>query len=97
MMKSLTERLLPFVLMLIGGLRVLWERFPHRFPFLRVLGGEHLGWLFWTLGLAGLVWLLLRTLPEHTARSTETEVGSSRAARFFRIEEQKNSLWDRIA
>ncbi len=82
-MKTLTERLLPFVLMLAGGLRVLWERFPHRLSFLRVLGGEHLGWLFWTLGLTGLVWLLLRALPESAAPDAWHAGGSGRAARFF--------------
>lgn len=82
-MKTLTERLLPFVLMLAGGLRVLWERFPHRLPFLRVLGGEHLGWLFWTLGLTGLVWLLLQALPESAAPDAWHAGGSGRAARFF--------------
>ena len=32
-MKRSAERLLPYVLILAGAARLLWERFPHRFVF----------------------------------------------------------------
>ena len=67
-MKEISRKLYPFLLLLLGGLRLLYERFPGRFGFLRFLGGAYLGWLFWIAGLTGLLWLVLRqfsfTQPE---------------------------------
>ena len=66
-MKAFVEKYLPWILILLGALRVVWERFPSRFAFLRVLGGPYLGWIFWLAGITGFVWLLLRALGEQKA------------------------------
>ena len=71
-MKEIFRKFYPFLLLLLGGLRILYERFPGRLRFLRFLGGESLGWIFWIAGLSGLFWLILRkfslTQPESPAK-----------------------------
>ncbi|MBQ6510206.1 MAG: hypothetical protein IJI07_12090 [Flexilinea sp.] len=83
-MKTLTDKLLPYILLLLGGLRLLWERFPHRFAFLRALGGDHHGWIFWILGIAGLILLILRALPEKTETGREESREGSRLQVFWK-------------
>lgn len=83
-MKKYAERYLPFVLLLIGGLRLLWERFPHRFGFLRILGGEHYGWIFWVAGLTGLLMLIGRGLPEMPEAGLAETDGETRLQRLIR-------------
>ena len=39
-LKNAPKKFLPYLLLLLGGLRLLWERFPHRFPFLHILGKQ---------------------------------------------------------
>ena len=83
-MKTITEKILPYILLLLGGLRLLWERFPHRCPVLHILGGDHHGWIFWTLGLAGLVFLFLRAFPDGTKEDREKGSEGSRPRHFLR-------------
>ena len=82
-MKAIAGKFLPFLLILAGGLRLLWERFPGRLGFLRVLGGEHYGWVFWTLGLAGLLWLVLPAVSGGSEAKRAEETGVSGLRRFF--------------
>lgn len=84
MKKAAASRIFPVLLLLAGALRVLWERFPHRLPFLRVLGGEYLGWIFWVLGLGGLLWLIMGTLPETSADEGPRNSESGWLRRFLR-------------
>ena len=58
-MKEKTERYLPWLLIMISGLRIAGETFPNRIP---LIGGAHHGWVFWALGLAGILWPLIRSL-----------------------------------
>ncbi len=89
-MKKTAERSLPFLLILIGALRLLWERFPHRLAPLRILGGEHYGWIFWAAGLAGLLMLAApgRTdVPEEDGSSAGNEgTGFQRLIRRYGID-----------
>ena len=62
---------------------MLWERFPHRFGFLRVLGGDHHGWIFWILGIAGLLLLFLRALPEEQENGLDESKKWTRIQRFL--------------
>ena len=66
-MKTTIKKFLPFLLILIGGIRLLAERFPGRLSFLNFPGIEHAGWIFWLLGFAGILMLLIRTAPQETA------------------------------
>ena len=59
-MKKNFKKISPYFLLLLGVLRLLYERFPGRLGFLSFLGGENLGWIFWIAGIAGLLWLVLR-------------------------------------
>ena len=61
-MKAFCKKYLPWVLILIGVLRLLWEHFPGRLAFLHVLGSDHFGWVFWLCGIFGIVWLLSAAL-----------------------------------
>ncbi len=63
---------------------MLWERFPHRFGFLRVLGGDHHGWIFWILGIAGLLLLFLRALPEEQENGLDESKKGTRIQRFLK-------------
>ena len=82
-MKAFCERYLPWVLILLGVLRLLWERFPGRLAFLHVLGGEHFGWVFWLLGCTGVVWLLLRSLGMKQAVGSGQQANNILVRRFF--------------
>ena len=83
-MKAFVERYLPFILILLGVLRLIWERFPAKFAFLRYLGGQYFGWIFWLLGITGVVWLLLRALTTKQASLCEqTSANDSPLRRFF--------------
>lgn len=68
-MKEKTEKYLPLLMIILGGARLLYERYPLRLAFLRILGGKTFGWIFWLCGISGAVWFLLRTLG-----SSESEV-----------------------
>ena len=83
-MKRSAERILPYVLILTGAARLLWERFPHRFGFLHVLGGEYYGWVFWTFGLAGLLLLIGQGLPGPAERGSSAPAGETRLQCLFR-------------
>ena len=85
MMKAITEKNLSYLLFFCGGLRLLWERFPRRLPFLRILGGDHHGWIFWTLGIAGLLLLFLQALPEKRVSTGEDASEGTRLQRFLKI------------
>ena len=84
-MKAITEKILSYLLLLCGGLRLLWERFPQRLPFLRILGGDHHGWIFWTLGIAGLLLLFLQALPEERVSTGKDASEGTRLQRFLKI------------
>ena len=66
-MKTTIKKFLPFLLILTGGIRLLAERFPGRLSFLSFSGVEHAGWIFWLLGIAGILMLLIRTVPQEAA------------------------------
>ena len=83
-LKSALNKLLPYLLLLLGGLRLLWERFPHRVAFLSVLGGDHHGWIFWILGIAGAILLFLRALPEETKDKPEDDPEMPYLRRFLK-------------
>ena len=83
-MKAFVERYLPWILILLGMLRLLWERFPSRFAFLCFLGGSYFGWIFWLLGITGMSWLLIRALgTKRSGDSTQMTAGDSPLRRFF--------------
>lgn len=84
-MKSFVEKYLPWLLILLGGLRLLWERYPSRVPFLRILGGTRFGWIFWLCGITGILWLFLRSSDEGE-EIREKPVSSKQSAlrRFFK-------------
>ena len=83
-MKAAAERYLPFFLIGAGGLRILGDCFPNRLGVLRFLGGAHCGWIFWILAGAGLLWLLLRNIPEFTGSVSVPAETESRLVRFLR-------------
>lgn len=83
-MKTFSEKILPYILLLSGGLRLLWERFPHRFAFLQVLGGDHHGWIFWILGIAGLLLLILNAIPEERESGRKESREGSALQRFLK-------------
>ena len=66
-MKTTIKKFLPFLLILTGGVRLLAERFPGRLSFLNFSGIGHAGWIFWLLGIAGILMLLIRTAPQEAA------------------------------
>ena len=78
-MNNLKKYILPLFLILLGGMRLLYERFPGRLGFLHFLGGTYLGWIFWTLGIAGLLWLLL--LHSHVSNPDKSLPNEDRTAR----------------
>ena len=83
-MKVLSGKITPYLLLLLGALRLLYERFPGRLPFLRILGGAYLGWIFWTAGIAGLLWLVLRQFSLRQAADPRREqTAKSTLQRFF--------------
>ena len=89
-MKAFCKKYLPWVLILIGVLRLLWEHFPGRLAFLHVLGSDHFGWVFWLCGIFGIVWLLLRKLGiqcleggDQQAVNSRMESGNFPLRRFF--------------
>ncbi len=85
-MKAFVEKYLPFILILLGALRLLWERFPSKFVFLRFLGGAYFGWVFWLLGITGVIWLLLRALGvQRSAVSDQWPVVSGKRSDKFSL------------
>lgn len=78
-MKAFVNKILPFFLILAGGLCVLRERFPQRFRFLPGQDAARFDWIFWILGFAGCIWLILRRFPEKAQNGENTGGGS-----FFR-------------
>lgn len=84
-MKELSGKITPYLLLLLGALRLLYERFPGRLPFLQILGGAYLGWIFWIAGIAGLLWLVLRQFSLRQAADPLREQPEMPALqRFFR-------------
>ena len=83
-MKKAAEKYLPYLLILAGAFRVLCERYPQRLGFLPKPGGEHYGWVFWMLGLAGILRLILREFPDNNAGSHDSAPEGSGFAGFFR-------------
>ena len=82
-MKAFLRKILPWGMMLLGAMRLLWERFPNRLPFLSVLGGDYHGWIFWLIGISGGVWLLLRALPHGSISVEKGENSGTGLSRFF--------------
>lgn len=83
-MKKNFKKISPYFLLLLGALRLLYEGFPGRLGFLRFLGGETLGWIFWIAGLAGLLWLVLRQFSfEGPDDPHKEQPGGSALQRFF--------------
>ena len=83
-MKELSGNITPYLLLLLGALRLLYERFPGRLPFLRILGGAYLGWIFWIAGIAGLLWLVLRQFfLRQDADPLREQPAKSALQRFF--------------
>ena len=83
-MKELSGKITPYLLLLLGALRLLYERFPGRLNFLQILGGAYLGWIFWIAGLAGLLWLVLRQFSfRQAADPLREQPETSALQRFF--------------
>ena len=82
-MKATAKKSLPVLLLLAGGARLLGEIFPGRLGFLHILGGDHFGWIFWTLGLAGVLWLVLPFSSETRETDGENQDNRSGIQRFF--------------
>ncbi len=84
-MKELSGKITPYFLLLLGALRLLYERFPGRLSFLRILGGAYLGWILWIAGIAGLLWLVLRQFSlRQAADPLRTQLEMPALQRFFR-------------
>ena len=83
-MKERLEKILPWGMIFLGLMRLLWEHFPNRFGFLRVLGGTYHGWIFWLIGITGAVWLLLKALSAESV-SVDNQQKNTRTGlqRFF--------------
>ena len=83
-MKELSGKITPYLLLLLGVLRLLFERFPGRLNFLHIIGGAYLGWIFWIAGIAGLFWLILRHFSFHQpADPLREQPEMSALQRFF--------------
>ncbi len=83
-MKESAEKYLPYLLILAGGLRILRELFPGRLGFMPMPGGAHYGWVFWMLGIAGFLWLILKMFPDTNAEYREDPSAEHGPVRFFR-------------
>ena len=83
-MKEAAEKYLPYLLILTGGVRVLRELFPQRLGFMPLPGGSHYGWVFWMLGVSGLLWLILKIFPDTNAAHCESGSADRGLKRFFR-------------
>lgn len=84
-MKTLSKKFLPFLLIIIGCLRLFAERFSGKFAFLRSLASEPTGWLFWTVGIAGLIWLILQQSAfSETENPRSEQAKGSPLQQFFR-------------
>ncbi|MBQ4511450.1 MAG: hypothetical protein II969_00550 [Anaerolineaceae bacterium] len=85
-MKVAIKKILPFLLILIGGIRLLVERFPGRLSFLMLPGTVHAGWIFWTLGFSGVIWLMFRSFPNNLPLSeNEKNRFGKGVQKFFRL------------
>lgn len=83
-MKSLSKKIMPYALIFIGALRLLAEKWPEKLGFLRILGGDSLGWIFWTVGIAGIIWLAERQFSPGSREQTGDEpVQQGFLPRFF--------------
>ncbi len=71
-------------MILVGGLRLLWECFPHRFGFLHHLGGDYYGWIFWAIGLAGLLIPVIRQLPDIAVSDSSCDSAQNRLQHLIR-------------
>ncbi|MBR6088487.1 MAG: hypothetical protein IKP86_01045 [Anaerolineaceae bacterium] len=78
------KKITPYLLILFGGARLLYERFPQRLSFLRIPGGDTCGWIFWLAGITGLVWLLLSQIHLSPERSVEMGSATGGLQGFFR-------------
>ena len=84
-MKAITEKFIPWVLILLGGLRLLSERFPGRLGALPVISTPSLGWIFWILGIAGLLQPVFQRAVLHSSTPAEAgQTGGSGIQTFFR-------------
>ena len=84
-MKDRIQKYLPFLFLLIGGVRLFAELFPGKAVFLPEWGASHTGWICWTLGFAGIIWLILRAFSQKPAvKEKNPAPQTSYPARFFR-------------
>ena len=84
-MKAAVKKFLPFLLIVVGGSRLFAERFPGRLSFFILPGTAHAGWIFWVLGLTGILWLIIRSLrSEITFSQNEGAQTTKGIQKFFR-------------
>lgn len=84
-MKAAIKKFLPLLLILVGGIRLLAERFPGRFSFFILPGTAHAGWFLWLMGISGVLWLMIRAFPKKITFSQKEGAQNTKGIqKFFR-------------